>query len=446
MWKVVFTRKLFEELNEFLFSTTNENGCFLLGKSVTTNKRKNIVLIKSIVTPNENSWNYNSEHSLAPSSSFINSAVSLAEEQNSSLIFVHTHPHFLHPPTFSFIDEKTNQNLFENLSDILDEPLGSLVFSRHGVCGVMYKNSKIMPVFRIVISGHILSEYAGIGFESKTKIDKKFDRQYNAIGKSQQKTLQNMTISIVGSGGTGSAVAVQLARMQVGNLQLFDHDIITETNVPRVYGSTDDDCGKPKVQVLKNHIESLSKTRVDAFQVDITKSDVTKELLDSDVIFACTDNLTSRDKLNDISIKYFIPLIDVGCRIDLNKDKAIDQAIAKVQTVTPDDACLWCTEALNAKIILQESFSEQEKQSLAKEGYYDTITNQPSIISLTTRAASMGVDKLLSLIGVFGDEYHSRTQIEIKDGMMIEDTPKIKTQCVCKKQKISTQMKVKNCL
>lgn len=443
MWKIVFAKNLLEELNRFLFQTKNENGCFLLGNCVTTKQGKEIVFIKRIIRPDKNSWDYNSEHSLAPTSSFVNSAVCLAQEQNSSLIFVHTHPHSSHPPTFSYIDEKTNQSLFENLSEILDEPLGSLVFSRHGIYGVMYKNSKTVPISRIIISGHTLIEYVGIGFGSKIKTDKKFDRQYNAIGKQQHNTLQNMTVSIVGSGGTGSSVAVQLARMGVGTLQLFDHDVITETNVPRVYGSTDDDCGKPKVQILKKHIESFSKTRVDIFQTDITKSDVTAELLDSDVIFACTDNLTSRDKLNDISLNYSVPLIDVGCRIVLSKNKQIEQAIVKVQTVTPDDACLWCTESLNAKIILQESFSEKEKQSLAKEGYYDSITNQPSIISLTTRAASMGVDKLLCLIGVFGSDYHSRTQIEIKEGLMIEDTPKIKNQCICKKQKYPTQKEVK---
>ena len=446
MWKVVFNKKLFEELNKFLFQTKKENGCFLLGDSFTTKKGQNTVLIKKIIKPNKDSWDYNSEQSLAPSSTFVNYAVGLAEEQNSSLIFVHTHPHPLHPATFSFIDEKTNRELFDNLEQILDEPLGSFVFSRHGICGIMHKNGKTKPVSRIMVSGHILNEYDGVGFESKTKLNKKFDRQYNAIGKLQQKTLQNMTVSVVGAGGTGSAVAVQLARMEVRNLQLFDHDIITETNVPRVYGSTDNDCGKSKVQVLKNHIKSFSKTKVDTFQADITKSDVTDALLDSDVIFACTDNLTSRDKLNDISIKYSIPLVDIGCRIDLNKQKIIEQAIIKVQVVTPEDACLWCTESLNAKIILQESFSDKEKQSLAKEGYYDSITNQPSIISLTTRAASMGVDKLLSLIGVFGAEYRSRTQIEIKDGAMIEDTPKIKNQCICKKHRTAIQMEVKEIL
>ena len=40
---------------------------------------------------------------------------------------------------------------------------------------------------------------------------------------------------------------------------------------------------------------------------------------------------------------------------------------------------------------------------------------------------------MLNLVGVFGTEHSTRTQIELKDGFMISDTPKIKDDCVCQK-------------
>ena len=115
----------------------------------------------------------------------------------------------------------------------------------------------------------------------------------------------------------------------------------------------------------------------------------------------------------------------------MNGNDSISQAIAKVQIVTSDSACLWCTGTLDGKIIMQESLSAEEKSNLAKEGYYDGIEKQPSVISMTTMAASMAVNKLLNLLGVFGDKYNSRTQIELKDGFMIDDTPEIKSNCIC---------------
>jgi len=54
-------------------------------------------------------------------------------------------------------------------------------------------------------------------------------------------------------------------------------------------------------------------------------------------------------------------LIDVGCRITLDSSHIIDQAVVKVQVVTPDKACLWCTGALDGRVILQESFSDERK-------------------------------------------------------------------------------------
>ena len=238
---------------------------------------------------------------------------------------------------------------------------------------------------------------------------------------------------MVGAGGTGSPVAVQLARMGVKNLRLIDMDSVDETNLSRIYGSGDADIGKPKVEVLKKHIRSFSKSRVDTVRGDVTNKGMLEHLVGSDVIFACTDNLASRSALNNISSRYYIPLIDVGCRIHLNNDNTISQAIGKVQVVTPDSACLWCSGTLDGRLILQESMPEEEKAKLANEGYYDGTEKQPSIISLTTMAASMAVTKLLSIVGVFGDQYNSRTQIELQNEYMVSDRPEIVTNCVCRK-------------
>lgn len=223
--------------------------------------------------------------------------------------------------------------------------------------------------------------------------------------------------------------------MGAGKIRLIDNDAVEKTNIPRVYGSGEKDVGRPKAEVLKKHMESFSKSEIDAVNLNVTSEDARKHLTDADVIFACTDNLTSRHVLNDISIRYFIPLIDVGCRIDLDKDGSIFQATIKVQVVTPDSACLWCTEALNGNAILQESLSDMEKQEQTRDGYYHRIEEQPSVISMTTMAASIAVNKLLSLLGAFGPEYNSHTRIELKDGVVVDCVAEIKNSCVCQKDR-----------
>lgn len=434
---MVFTGRFYKDLVEFLFSTApRENGCFLLANSYKT-KGRSVLLVTGMVRPAADSWNYSSRRSLEPNSSYVSRCVAAADVAGSSPVFVHTHPNPLHPATFSVIDVKSNQRMFENLSSIIpDRPLGSLVFSKHGICGVVFdRDEKIYDVSKVKVVGNTLIEFPGVGFEKRRagKTDARYDRQVRTFGKQNQKRLHDTVVVIVGAGGTGSPVAVQLARMGVKNLLLIDRDNVDVTNLSRIYGSNDADVGKPKVEVLKRHIRTFSKSKVVAVRGDVADNEMLERLVGSDVIFACTDNLTSRSILNDISNRYCIPLIDVGCRIHLNDDRSISQAIGKVQVVTPDSACLWCSGTLDGRQILQESLSEEEKAKLASEGYYDGMEKQPSVISLTTMAASMAVTKLLNVVGAFGDQYNPRTQIELQNGFMVDDRPAIDANCICRK-------------
>lgn len=438
MWTTTFPTRLFNELTSILFSTApSENGCFLLANSYKRTKGDSVVMVTGILKPTAASWNRDGPHMLEPSSTYINDAAVRADASDSSIIFAHTHPHPLHPAQFSSIDEESNKRLFANLAQILPgRPLGSLVFTRNSICGVICSKRKVEPVSTIMLSGHLLAKMPAVRFRDRSrKTDPTFDRQLRFLEKSRHNQLRGLTATIVGVGGTGSSVAVQLARMGVKRLRLVDFDLIDASNVSRVYGSTKKDVGKPKVDVVKRHLKSFSKTKVTSLKADVTRDDLVRDLIDSDVLFGCTDNLASRATLNDVSLQYYIPLIDVGCRIDPAKEGMINQAVAKIQLVSPDDACLWCNGTLDGKLILQESFSDTEKERLAKEGYYQDIRSQPSIISMTTMAASIGVHKLLNLLGVFGDNYASRTQIELGTGFMNEDTPETKETCVCQKRR-----------
>ena len=438
MWTAVFPGMFYDGLNKFLFgSTPYENGCFLLTNSYKT-KNGSVLLVTDMVKPPSGSWNKMGTGELEPSSSYTNKSVMAADAIDAGLVFVHTHPSALHPSTFSRIDQIANRRMFDNISQILPgRPVGSMVFSRKGICGTVFDENGPHGISRIKIVGNSLVEFPGIGYGAgrPAEIGGEFDRQVRALGEQNQKRLQDIKVTIVGVGGTGSPAAIQLAKMGVRRLQLIDMDMIDITNLPRVYGSSDADIGKPKVEVVKRHIGTFSKSDVSAVHADVTDKNVLELLIESDVILACSDNLTSRSVLNEISNRFFIPLIDVGCRISLGADDSISQAIAKVQVVTPDSACLWCTGTLDGKAILQESFSEEEKRRLAKEGYYDGIERQPSVISLTTMAASMAINKILSLIGAFGTEYNPRTQIELKGGFMVDDRPKIKENCICQKDR-----------
>lgn len=434
MWTVSFPSTLYNKMSNMLFkSAPLENGCFLLANSFRVNGMSSL-LVTGMIEPDADSWKSQEESALVPHPSFVNKCAIAADASSSSLIFVHTHPSHAHSPSFSGIDRASNTKMLDNLSAILpDKPLGSIVLGGDGGCGAVFDDGKIKAVDAIKIVGSTLEwvntdggaeEKAGTGGAT-------YDRQVRALGARGHRSIRRMTVSIVGAGGTGSSVAVQLARMGVGRLVLVDKDTIDETNLPRVYGSRPDDVGRPKANVLCDHIRSFSDSQVRSVHGDVADAAAKDALLESDVMFSCTDNFTSRSIINEISGRYYIPLIDVGCRIVLDSDKSIRQAVAKTQVVTPVSSCLWCNGTLDGRLILYESFPDEEKRRLAEEGYYDGLDKQPSIISLTTMAATLAVNKFLALAGLLGGEYGTRTQMDIREGIVVDDSPAQRPHCIC---------------
>ena len=342
MWTVVFPNKLFQTLEQYLFADkSTENGCFLLARYYQRSKSKFAILVREMLPADNDSWKRKGPSTIEPTSAYINQCVIRADNSNSILIFVHSHPLATHPPFFSPIDNETNAALFANLSEILtDKPISSIVLSDHGLYGDVFFKGKTDRISETKIIGETLKYMNTVSAKKKQgAVQEELDRQVKAIGLTAQQKLQSLTISIVGLGGVGAPVAIQLARMGVGTLRLIDPDVIEKSNLSRVYGSTPKDVGEPKVSVVAKHIKTFSSSRVIPIIADITKTDtaIINYLTDSDVIFGCTDTLSSRAVLNDLCVRRYIPLIDSGCRIHLNDpDKSIEQAIAKVQVVTPD--------------------------------------------------------------------------------------------------------------
>lgn len=434
MWAVAFPSTLYAQMSGELFrSAPLEDGCFLLANHFKAGATSSL-LVTGMIRPGADSWAHQSRDLLMPSPTFVNRCAVTADASSSSLIFVHTHPGPAHPPSFSRTDLESNAKMLGNLSSILPgRPLGSLVLNKGGACGEVYDGGKIHTIDTIKIVGKTLKwVYAGGRSKVSRRLDKaSYDRQVKALGKGRHGAIRNITVAIVGLGGTGSSVAVQLARMGVGRLVLIDMDTIDKTNLPRVYGSSDEDVGRPKVDVLCKHIRSFSDSEVYPVHCDVADSKARNALLESDVMFSCTDNLTSRCIVNEISGRYYIPLIDVGCRIVLDDSKSIRQAVAKTQVVTPVNSCLWCNGTLDGQAILYESFTDAEKHRLAEEGYYQGLDKQPAVISLTTMAAAMGVNKFLAVVGVLGGGYNTRTQVEISGGVVVDDSPDPMPDCIC---------------
>ena len=139
-----------------------------------------------------------------------------------------------------------------------------------------------------------------------------FKRQItlSEIAEIGQEKLQNASVLVVGCGGLGSPIAVQLAASGIGKIHLVDFDTIDVTNLHRQVFYSLDDVGKSKSKVLSAFI----KKRAPFTEVNFTNSPITKEnvfdLIEKvDIVIDGTDSLPTKYLLNDACVIKNKPLI-----------------------------------------------------------------------------------------------------------------------------------------
>lgn len=139
----------------------------------------------------------------------------------------------------------------------------------------------------------------------------------NDIGEAGQIAIMNSRVAIIGMGGLGQLVAQYLAAAGVKHLLLIDNDVVDISNLPRQLLYSPADIGLSKVAVAKR---ALSRSHhgidIDAVNIQLTaensrtnQNQVTDKLVETDVVFDCTDNLTSRHVINQICVQHQLLLV-----------------------------------------------------------------------------------------------------------------------------------------
>lgn len=139
-----------------------------------------------------------------------------------------------------------------------------------------------------------------------------FKRQItlSEIGEIGQEKLQNASVLIVGCGGLGSPIAVQLAASGIGKIHLVDFDTIDVTNLHRQVFYSLDDVGKSKSKVLSEFIKKRAPFTETTFtNSPITKKNVFDLIENVDIVIDGTDSLPTKYLLNDACVIKNKPLI-----------------------------------------------------------------------------------------------------------------------------------------
>lgn len=136
-----------------------------------------------------------------------------------------------------------------------------------------------------------------------------FNRQIQLWGEEKQQSLQKKHIVIVGCGGLGCSLGIALGSSGIGKITLVDFDEVGIHNIHRQIGFTTNDEGKKKSFVLKKLLESRSPYTI-IKAIDGSFDDFKALGLDDvDLILDATDNLPTREDIDNYAKENSIPWV-----------------------------------------------------------------------------------------------------------------------------------------
>lgn len=115
----------------------------------------------------------------------------------------------------------------------------------------------------------------------------------------KQEILLNAKVLIVGVGGLGCAAAQYLVASGVGEVTLVDDDNVDKTNLQRQVLHGEADVGVNKCLSAKASLQQLnSDIKINVIQKRLALDDYLDLIEPLDMVLDCTDNLVSRNTLN----------------------------------------------------------------------------------------------------------------------------------------------------
>ena len=335
-------------------------------------------------------------------------ALSIAEQRGLTAIWVHSHPGDGSEVHASDYDARVNQQL----GDVFALRTGT---DRYGYLVIGHRAGRL--TFTGGITGSITSSIdrlttIGDRFRFETADDNPqhtptevYDRNVRAFGPAIQSVIGSLTVAIVGSGGTGSAVAEQLVRLGVRSFLLLDPDTLSASNTTRVYGSTPGDVGRAKVEVLADHLTRIAPDAVVVRQqTSVLQQHAARLLQTADIVFGCTDDNAGRLRLSRLPYFTLTPVIDCGVQIEATPQLTINGIFGRVTTLHPGPACLTCRDRIDLARAMAEERAADEQQALEKEGYAPALgATEPAVVAFTTLVAATAVGELLERLIGYGD-------------------------------------------
>jgi proteasome lid subunit RPN8/RPN11 len=392
-----------------------ETAALLFGEQLCSDEGEGVLVLREVVAVPEDAYLERRVDRLRIDPVALNRLVRKARDNGWSVVTAHSHPG-TSSPWFSWADDAGDARLMPSFAvQIPDAPHGSMVVAGNGAATLRLFDGERSKPSQLAVVGRNLTTWPTA---TANTVSEAHHRQRIALGDDGQAALAQLTVGVIGLGGTGSVVAAQLAHLGVRSLILMDEDRVERTNLSRILGATLADVGRPKVEVAARYAAALGiEARGVACALRSVKDAAT--LACCDVVFSCVDRHVPRAVLNRFSYDVHVPVIDLGTVFRVDDDGRVTGDGGRVVLVGPGRPCLACWGILDPERLRVEQLSTEDRERGSAEGYVLGIDlPQPAVVSFNTSVAGAAVTEFLRMVTGFAgaDEAPDRLSFSFSAG------------------------------
>lgn len=333
---------------------------------------------------------------------FIDDALTRAADHGLAYIAIHNHVYSADEVGFSKVDFASHEYGYPTLLRLNEgAPVGAAVFGTNSIEVDLWMpdRSRHQLATARVVGNWVQHLWTAPRFAPSALYEEEFDRQLPFL-RAGQGIVRTTRVGVVGVGGLGSQLLEALVRIGFRHFVLIDPDHLERTNYSRVHGALpsdlparDGELGTAKVEIGKRLIHTIAPDAiVEAHVLDVSKGDSHKHLLECDFVFLAADTAQARLTCNAVTHQYFIPLVQLGAKIQVDSASGnIQGAFGAVRHVRPGRGCLWCNGLVDRVELANAGKTQEQRDS---ERYGVKLPN-PAVNTFNAEVAARGMNEFL---------------------------------------------------
>lgn len=406
--EIIFSQTKFNQMRSHLLQDNNRefSGFLLAGRLETRNLLR--LLVREFIPVSGQGYEKQSCAYIKVKKEFLVRILRRAEQEKLNFIEIHSHPFATGKVNFSGIDSAGQRESFPYVAKKIPEiNHASLVMGKDSFDGHVWnkRSGSIEKINGIRIVGDSLQKIDLDEKEStlRNPDQERYSRQEIVLGEKGLSILSKAKIGIVGVGGIGWNLALQLAHLGVRDFILVDKDKIETSNLNRLIGAGTRDVGRHKIIVLKELLKKINpKISALAINKRVGEEKSFEHLREADVLVGCVDNWGTRTLLNGFSVQYLIPYFDAGTEIRVENNKIVSIATHCLAIIPGHTPCFECLGVIDKVKAAQDLLPPKERKIQIKRGYIkgaDIIA--PAVLPLNNIILSLMAWEILNYLTRF---------------------------------------------